>query len=266
LRGNKHITHWYRGELTWAECVRSIWEMHNETANVWSHLLGACVFAWLTGVSLWRAVFEPESEYLHRATVVLLCCGATVLCSASALFHTVCCRSLELYQLTAKLDYTGISLMILTSFFPVLLNLFFCQRGLALIYSIAITGLVALAVFVSWDQRFSSPTPWFTRLRALLFVALGLFGFVPVPHAALLHGFQHSWPVIWPLLLMALIYIMGAAIYATHFPELLCRPGHCNTGCHSHVIFHVCALVAAVVHYYAVDKLFLWRVANGRCV
>jgi predicted membrane channel-forming protein YqfA (hemolysin III family) len=227
---------------------------------------GACLFACLTGCRCGVLCLSARAntcivrQWCYSVAVQQFCVGpapSSIPCAVAVL---------ELYQLTAKLDlYTGINLMILTSFFPVLVNLFFYHRRLAFIYSAAITGPVAFAIYVSWDQRFSLPTPRCTRMRALLLVMLGLFGSVPIPHAAFLHGSEHTWPVIWPLLLMGLFYTLGVLIYSFHFPEVFCKPGHCNTGCHSHAMFHVCVLVAASVHYHAADKLFLCRAANGPC-
>merc|ERR1711892_1254262 len=41
------ITSGYRPSLNWSSCVRSILVMHNETINIWTHLLGFCYFFWL---------------------------------------------------------------------------------------------------------------------------------------------------------------------------------------------------------------------------
>ena len=78
-------------------CIRSIFELHNETFNVWSHLLGAVYFFGLTVNSVFHALVEEE-EIVHRITVVFFLIGATTLCSASALFHAVSCHSREVWS------------------------------------------------------------------------------------------------------------------------------------------------------------------------
>ena len=41
-----YITSGYRPTLSLASCVRSILVIHNETVNIWTHLLGFCYFFW----------------------------------------------------------------------------------------------------------------------------------------------------------------------------------------------------------------------------
>jgi adiponectin receptor len=51
--GNKYIETGYRiGYDTNYKAFMSLFELHNETGNVWSHLLGALLFVWFTGYVL----------------------------------------------------------------------------------------------------------------------------------------------------------------------------------------------------------------------
>jgi adiponectin receptor len=266
LRGNPWITHGYRDQLTLYECWRSLFALHNETLNIWSHLLGTVYFL----VLAWREAYDlatnmDGTEVYHRISVLMFTLAASQLCFFSTVFHAVGCRSEQLYVLTAKLDYSGISLMILFSFPPVMLNFFACHHlPIAFFYISSIGLLTVVALVMSWSPRFSAPTPFWTRIRAGVFITIGLFGVIPVFHAGVLH--KDVLHVIWPFLLMAVLYIAGAVIYALHFPECLFRAGHCNTGpCTSHLIFHISALLAATVHYWGIEKLFQWRLAQAWC-
>ncbi|ETV98682.1 hypothetical protein H310_08785 [Aphanomyces invadans] len=48
LAFNQYIRTGYRVHHTWHDCVLSLFQLHNETWNVWSHLVGAVVFLVLT--------------------------------------------------------------------------------------------------------------------------------------------------------------------------------------------------------------------------
>ncbi len=81
---NESITAGYRsGGLTLLQALRSFFTMHNETLNIWTHAVGACVFVWLItrvllgrvpaqygvdyaalGATLWRGDFEPKEHWL----------------------------------------------------------------------------------------------------------------------------------------------------------------------------------------------------------
>ena len=41
------ITSGYRPALSLTSCAKSILALHNETINIWTHLLGFCYFFWL---------------------------------------------------------------------------------------------------------------------------------------------------------------------------------------------------------------------------
>lgn len=64
-------------------------------------------------------------------------------------------------------------------------------------------------------------------MRAFMFVGLGGVGVVPAAHYLFTVGFNKAFGVgamSW-LIAMALIYMVGAALYATRIPERL-FPGH----------------------------------------
>ena len=45
--GSPHIRRGYRVGLSFSQCLKSMFQLHNETINVWSHLVGAMLFVWL---------------------------------------------------------------------------------------------------------------------------------------------------------------------------------------------------------------------------
>lgn len=51
--GNKHIMTGYRINYTNIRAWMSLFEMHNESGNVWSHLLGCLFFIFFTGYVYW---------------------------------------------------------------------------------------------------------------------------------------------------------------------------------------------------------------------
>ena len=46
---NQHISTGYRINFnSRGSALKSLFMLHNETGNVWTHLIGACIFVWLT--------------------------------------------------------------------------------------------------------------------------------------------------------------------------------------------------------------------------
>ncbi len=76
---------------------------------------------------------------------------------------------------------------------------------------------------VSWFEHFRAPR-W-RPYRALMFVALGLSGIVPVVHGLSLYGYRQmdqQMGLSW-VLLEGVLYIVGALIYAVR-PPFAYRP------------------------------------------
>ncbi len=115
-----------------------------------------------------------------------------------------------------------------------------------------------MAIYVSWSDTFSRPG--YHWLRAGLFMGIGLFGGIPMPHAGFLLGMDKTWPVLWPLFLMGALYITGALLYAMHIPERWFR-GKLNYFGHSHFLFHMFVVAASLTHLWNVHRLIDWRLA-----
>lgn len=91
LRFNRYILGGYRRQMTPMQALRSLFMLHNETVNVWSHFLPALVLLWLV-------VFPPE---MLSDPLIRLCVGSFVfIFSASTIYHSFmpCCHSAEDYR------------------------------------------------------------------------------------------------------------------------------------------------------------------------
>jgi adiponectin receptor len=82
-----------------------------------------------------------------------------------------------------------------------------------------------------------------------MFVAMGLSAIFPVLHSIKLYGLSHMRTSIgldW-IVLQGVLYIAGAGLYASRFPERM-HPGRFDIWGSSHQIFHVLVVLAASSH------------------
>ena len=103
-------------------------------------------------------------------------------------------------------------------------------------------------------------TPQWRRIRATMFVAMGLSAIIPVVHGVQSFGLSHMNKTIalpW-LVTQGALYVTGAAIYAARMPERW-APGKFDIWGSSHQIFHVLVLVAAALHLFGLIKAFDYR-------
>uniref|UniRef100_A0A0E0LE49 Uncharacterized protein n=1 Tax=Oryza punctata TaxID=4537 RepID=A0A0E0LE49_ORYPU len=185
--------------------------------------------------------------------------GAMTCLAVSATAHLLACHSRRFSRLFWQLDYAGIAVMIVASFFPPVYYAFLGQAVAQVAYLSAITALGLLVVAALLAPARSSPR--LRHIRAGLFVSMGLSGVVPALHALWLNwGHPECYLALSLELVMGLVYAAGAGFYVARVPERW-RPGTFDCVGHSHQIFHVLVLAGALTHYAATAILIDWREA-----
>ncbi|UNI23925.1 hypothetical protein JDV02_009715 [Purpureocillium takamizusanense] len=281
-RDNAFIRSGYRPiRGSYAHSLRSLFYLHNESVNIWTHLLGAIV---AIALSLWclrgvlvaaaattstRRPYEDYYRYVStyaaaaarnasRADVCVFACffgGAVVCLGMSATFHALVDHSEDVARWGNKLDYTGIVALIVGSYVPALYYGFFCRPVLLTGYLALICLLGTGCAAVSWIERFR--TPQWRPYRAGMFIGLGLSGIVPVVHGLSIYGYrelENRMSISW-VIAHGAMYIFGAVLYAARWPERR-SPGAFDFWGSSHQIFHMCVLLAAGTHFYGMTKAF----------
>ncbi|VDM41499.1 unnamed protein product, partial [Toxocara canis] len=263
LQDNEYLRTGHRPPLpSFGSCFKSIFSLHTETGNIWTHLFGCVAFV---GVALFffsrpNALVQWQEKLVFSSFFM----GAISCLGMSFAFHTVQCHSVGVGKLFSKLDYTGISLLIVGSFIPWIYYGFYCRTLPMVIHMSMICILGIAAVTVSLWDKFAAPQ--FRPVRAFVFVAMGLSSIVPALHFFITDGIRvllDEASFHW-LLLMGILYLTGAAVYASRTPER-CFPGKCDLLFQSHQLFHLFVVVAAFVHFHGISEMAMKRLQQGSC-
>lgn len=257
---NHYIHSGYRQQSnSYATSAGSLGYLHNETVNIYTHLIGAVV-AVLTGAILYRTL-QPRYETASFEDVVVFGCffgGAAACLGMSATFHTLANHSPSVSRAYNKLDYLGIVFLIWGSFIPSLYYGFQERPDLIRVYWTMITSIALATAVVSLSPFFAGHK--YRTLRAIMFVAMGLSAVFPVLHGLKVYPVARLDELIglrW-MVLQGALYILGAGLYAARIPERF-RPGAFDIWGASHQIFHVLVLVAAMAHLIGLLKAFDYR-------
>eukprot|EP00051_Salpingoeca_urceolata_P007684 m.99670 g.99670 ORF g.99670 m.99670 type:complete len:508 (-) comp15349_c0_seq4:192-1715(-) len=260
MQDNHHVHTGYRPEmLSFRRCLYSLVYVHNESVNIYSHLIGGLVF-------LLCAMIGLLCVDRHWADHILMCtfhAGALTCLLGSAMFHLFFCHSEQWGQWFQKLDYAGITAMIGGSTITVEYFAFFCRPGWLATYVTMTAAFSALCLYLTFSERYSSKA--MRQVRVLTFIALAATGVVPVVHLTQAYGLDHVARVIdyfWIGAVSAPSYLLGALVYVTRFPECF-LPGKFDIWCHSHQLWHMFVFAGALTHYFGVLNMLNYRTENG---
>ncbi|KNA20819.1 hypothetical protein SOVF_049150 [Spinacia oleracea] len=193
----------------------------------------------------------------------LFLAGAMCCLVFSSISHLLACHSKRLTLFFWRLDYAGISVMIVCSFYAPVYYSFYCQPLFSLFYLTSITILGILATTTLITPSLCSPR--FRAFRATLFLGMGFFGLIPALHAAALH-WDHPQMLIALVyeVLMGILYATGAWFYVSRVPERW-KPGVFDLAGHSHQIFHMFVVGGALTHSAAIMIILHWRQGMATC-
>lgn len=196
----------------------------------------------------------PWFIFLGGAMCCLLC---------SSLSHLFACHSKRFNLFFWRLDYAGISLMIICSFFAPIYYAFYCHPFSCIFYLTSITLVGILAIITLLAPALSSAR--FRSFRTTLFLTMGFSGVVPAAHAVILYYDDSRILVsLGYEIVMGLLYAVGAVFYVSRIPERW-KPGKFDIVGHSHQIFHAFVVAAALAHSAATLVIMDWRQGLPSC-
>ncbi|SJX61828.1 related to Adiponectin receptor 1 [Sporisorium reilianum f. sp. reilianum] len=189
--------------------------------------------------------------------------GAVVCLGFSSTYHAIQCHSHAVAKQFNKLDYVGIIVMIVGSFLPALHYGFYCHAHWQLGYSLGVTALGALAMYVVLSPSYG--TPAYRPHRTAVFLVLGLSAIVPTAHVVHVYGYATVTETMGLrfLILSGALYVVGALMYAARVPERF-APGRFDMLGASHQVFHVLILAAAAAHYVSIRRAYaFWHTVEA---
>lgn len=245
-------------------CFLSLGHLHNETLNIYTHLIPAI------GLAFAQALIHGGLKYLYPDASVadhivfgIQVDAAIVTLLLSSSYHTMICHSKDVENLMLRVDYVGILTLILGSFFSGIYVGFYCEPLLCYTYWTMIITLSLITATLVLHPRLQGAKYRF--LRAWAFIATGLSGFAPIIHGLFLYGWSEMWVrsgmPYW--LLEGLFYGTGVYFYITRIPESI-WPGRFDIWFSSHQFFHVFVVMASLVHLYGVWAAFDWNYTHQR--
>ncbi|KAF8924824.1 putative hemolysin-III channel protein Izh2 [Dissophora ornata] len=259
-------TGYRRPTFSYKKCLASLGFLHNESVNIWTHLLGAIVCIVGSPLAYFKIFGVLETIRWTDVAVFYIFMGGAIIClSMSASFHTFSCHSETVSHQWNRCDYVGIVFLIAGSFYPAIFYGFYCFKVWQITYISLITVFGAATVVTVIRPKFR--TPQYRWVRSCMFLAMGLSAVFPVIHSLFLYGLDlaHRAISLNYMVCMGAAYVFGALLYGSRTPERL-FPGKFDHFGASHQIFHVCVLIGVTIHFLGVTKaMAFWHDTNHSC-
>ncbi len=202
-----------------------------EPGSALTHFIGMMMAVFATIPLLIKAGIESGGRAF--AAMAIFMGSMILLYAASTTYHTVNLTGKYL-KIFRKIDHMMIFVLIAGSYTPVCLIVLGGNLGyrlLALVWGIAIFGIIIKACWITCPKWFSS----------ILYIAMGwvcVFAFGPLFHSLPLTAF------LW-LLGGGIIYTIGGVIYALKLPVFNSR--YKSFG--SHELFHLFVMGGSICHF-----------------
>ena len=129
------LSHYRAASYSYKASIASLAYLHNESVNIFTHLLGALALIALTVAFLTAFLSKQHEATLADAVVVGIFLTTAIGClSTSTIFHTMIDHSRRVWQVTNFADFMGILALITGSFYPGVYYGFYCHTVLMYTY------------------------------------------------------------------------------------------------------------------------------------
>ena len=230
----------------WYYYLLSLFQVHNECMNSWTHLVGGIVV--VSRIYKLVAKFDAYNDpWMYPMLAGSITMVMMYLCSSMA--HTFHNKSEQLHYTCFFVDYVGIGVYGLGS---TMIHHYYCTEislmgTFAYKYSIpvAVVLSVIVAIFCSYSKcKYRRPYPFARKIYQLSSV-LSIYAWLIIPivhrlYSYSLHQRKDEWEVSLQHHTEQIFWFFAAGIFfGLDVPQRF-FPGKCDFLFHGHQIFHVC--------------------------
>ncbi|KAH8650259.1 hemolysin-III related-domain-containing protein [Tricladium varicosporioides] len=218
--------------------------------NIYSHMLGAALFATLS-ICVYVEIHNRHTAIQVGDVLVfaVFFLGVVLCFSFSGIFHIMSNHSEQVAAFWNRLDYLGIVVLMWGSTVPSIYYGFYCDPNLQRLYWAVVSVLAVACAVAILAPGFQHPT--FRPYRTSMYVSLGLSAMVFITHGLITYGWEtqnHRMGLNY-MLTMAMLNLLGAAIYTARIPERWYQLRYNIYRC-SHQVFHFIVFFAGLAHMF----------------
>ncbi|KAJ4286747.1 hypothetical protein N0V90_012999 [Kalmusia sp. IMI 367209] len=260
------IGHYRPPSNSYNRCIQSLFRLHNETANIYTHMIPAIALALaLPLLQMNISRIYAHAPWMDRFMLTLTPMAALGTLTLSSTFHTLCNHSPFVSTSCLLLDFTGILTLILASFISGIYVGFYNHPFEQRLYWTMIVLLILTSALLVLHPSLQGPK--YRPHRTSAFVLTVLSGLAPTFHGMYVHGISKGWNecgVKW-WVAEGLWYGLGVVFFVSRWPERWAWRNEKTRGKYdiwwgSHSIFHTCVVMGAACHCWGVWEAWTFAV------
>lgn len=257
------ISGYLKETKSFKNCFKSLFFLHNETFNIYTHLIPSIVFLIFSiYYSINLNLKEIKIRTLDKLNFIQFGISCFFCLFFSSIFHLGKSHSQKVSKLLNKLDYFGIIILITSSLISIVFFAFIQDKKMMLSMICLFLVLALSCTFATFHPQFS--TNVYRPIRSILFIIFGLSGLVFIIFELKHNEYnvvREKLGLFW-LILEGFFYINGTVIYIARIPERITygsymknfnlkkrTKGYFDIYFNSHQIFHIMVLNAIICHF-----------------
>jgi adiponectin receptor len=243
------IMHGYRIRHNFKECLLSLFKFHNETTNIWSHLLSFVLFIVLFVMIM---IDHPNTKADNKAMIILYMIAAANCFICSSIYHTYNCYSNTIGMCVFKVDLFGIILQLGAATIAAQHFMFHdfevTRKAYTGVYvSLCILIFIFMNIPIFMHEKLNV-------VRILLILSLFLISFMSCIHWACIAEIREVEELTIYLYMGWGFMFFGFFFYFSKFPECQFQSYYVDIYFQSHTLWHCCVTACAMSYYYFIHR------------
>ena len=281
-----YIIYGYRSKKNIGECLFSIFKIHNETINIWSHLISLITFIYI----LWYDVINykmcnianitdipgitdigninnaidilQSDDIIYYNYIILLLYDliSIITFGISTIYHTFIPNDYDNYIILLKLDLLTIILVICSSNFIIMYYWFWCISNYLNMYIITsciyLFGGIILLCYLDIIKKYNYILIYFSSYNLGIIIGYIYINYNYKENVNKYIVYNFAGPLT--------IYMIGFIIYSAKIPEKVLYNYTDYIG-NSHQIWHILSFVASYLFHEEIKKYIIYRNNNYLC-
>ena len=259
-KDNPSILTGYRQQMSFAGSLRSMFTWHNQTMNIWTHM----IFVWACiGIMIYQQAYrtqELNGTWYDRIAMSFIILGGLATFFSSVGCHTFENRDEKAARFWHLMDYLGIVTVVQGSI-SYIFYFFYCDLILKIAYIAFTTICCIICAYVMSNRKFA--THEYRAVRSLIFGGTWVSIFAPTMHFIIISGDdaenQSRFEFLFFILVGTLFCGVGCFFFVSRIPEKLCPSPTLDMIGQSHNLWHILNGIGAMFLYAAANSGFAYR-------